>query len=55
MTYKDAVERAADVQGMLDQIVKKLAATYRWSEKKIRKDIKEAIRARSLAEEKTDE
>jgi len=45
MTYKQAIEQAAQSE-VTDEIVRKISATYRWSETKVRKDIEAAIRAR---------
>jgi hypothetical protein len=45
MTYKQAIEQAARSE-VTDEVVRKISATYRWSEPKVRKDIEAAIRAR---------
>ena len=45
MTYKQAIEQAAQSE-VTDEVVRKISATYRWSETKVRKDIEAAIRGR---------
>ena len=45
MTYKQAIEQAARSE-VTDEVVRKISATYRWSETKVRKDIEAAIRGR---------
>jgi hypothetical protein len=44
MTYKQAIEQAAQSE-VTDEVVRKISATYRWSETKVRKDIEAQIAA----------
>ena len=45
MTYKQAIEQAARSE-VTNEVVRKISATYRGSETKVRKDIEAAIRGR---------
>ena len=44
MTYKQAIEQAARSE-VTDEVVRKISATYCWSENKVRKDIETAMLA----------
>jgi hypothetical protein len=40
-TYREAIAEAAKAE-VTDEVIRKLAAEYRWSEQKVRKDIEAA-------------